>query len=75
MGYSGVNLKIYLGTDLCRDERLMKHFSVIMLYLSGRREKKYPIMGRGCVCYVLVWFFFCGILDFLSFGHKLNDIS
>lgn len=50
----------------------MKHFSVITLYLSGRREKKYPIIGGGggCVCDVLVCFF---PVEYWSFYHL--DIS
>lgn len=39
MGYIGINLKKCLGTRLCRDEMLMKHFSVITLCLSGKRKK------------------------------------
>lgn len=64
-GYLGINLKRYLGTHLCRDERLMKHFSVITLYLSGKREKKYPIVVYVWVYYgFFLWFFVRNIVLF-----------
>lgn len=71
--------KMYLGTHLCRYERLTKHFSVITLDVALLCFM-FVFFGGGVGFFVCVSFC-CSCCFFLAeywiillFGHKLNDI-